>query len=40
MIHLDDAQVSTLLPTPIEQVALMRETLIALADGAWYRLAG
>ena len=34
MIHLDDAQVSTLLPTPAEQVALMRETLLALADGS------
>ena len=34
MIHLDDAQVSTLLPTPTEQVALMRETLLALADGS------
>ena len=34
MIHLDDAQVSTLLPTPADQVALMRETLLALADGS------
>ncbi len=34
VIHLDDAQVSTLLPTPLEQVALMRETLLALADGS------
>lgn len=34
MIHLDDAQVSTLLPSPSEQVALMRETLLALADGS------
>ncbi|WP_062946621.1 ornithine cyclodeaminase [Brachybacterium sp. sponge] len=34
MIHLDDAQVSTLLPSPTEQVALMRETLLALADGS------
>ena len=34
MIHLDDAQVSTLLPSPTEQVALMRKTLLALADGS------
>ncbi|MEJ6543874.1 ornithine cyclodeaminase [Brachybacterium paraconglomeratum] len=34
MVHLDDAQVSTLLPSPAEQVALMRETLLALADGS------
>ena len=34
VIHLDDAQVSTLLPSPTEQIALMRETLLALADGA------
>jgi ornithine cyclodeaminase/alanine dehydrogenase-like protein (mu-crystallin family) len=34
VIHLDDTQVSTLLPAPIEQIALMRETLLALADGA------
>jgi ornithine cyclodeaminase/alanine dehydrogenase-like protein (mu-crystallin family) len=34
VIHLDDAQVSTLLPTPADQVALMRETLLALADGS------
>jgi ornithine cyclodeaminase/alanine dehydrogenase-like protein (mu-crystallin family) len=32
VLHLDDAQVSTLLPSPAEQVALMRETLLALAD--------
>ncbi|MFD4007526.1 ornithine cyclodeaminase [Brachybacterium paraconglomeratum] len=34
MVHLDDAQVSTLLPSAAEQVALMRETLLALADGS------
>lgn len=34
MIHLDDARLRSLLPAPAEQVALMRETLLALADGS------
>ncbi|MEE1650130.1 ornithine cyclodeaminase [Brachybacterium sp. J144] len=34
MLHLDDAQVRALLPAPAKQVALMRETLLALADGS------
>jgi len=34
VLHLADTQVSTLLPAPAEQVALMRETLLALADGS------
>lgn len=34
MLHLDDAQVGTLLPAPAVQVSLMRETLLALTDGS------
>lgn len=34
MLHLTDDQVRTLLPSPAEAVALMRETLLALADGS------
>ena len=34
MIHLDDDQVCSLLPAPADAVALMRETLLALADGS------
>lgn len=33
MLHLSDAQVRTLLPGPVLAVELMRETLLALADG-------
>lgn len=34
MLFLDDDQVRDLLPSPAEAVALMRETLLALADGS------
>lgn len=34
MIHLRDDQVRDLLPSPTDAVALMRETLLALADGS------
>lgn len=34
MFHLTDDQVRTLLPSPAEAVALMRESLLALADGS------
>ena len=34
MLHLCDDQVRDLLPEPSRAVALMRETLLALADGA------
>lgn len=34
MIHLRDDQVRDLLPSPADAVALMRDTLIALADGS------
>lgn len=34
MIHLSDDQVRDLLPAPAEAVRLMRETLLALADGS------
>lgn len=34
MIHLRDEQVLDLLPTPADAVSLMRETLLALADGS------
>jgi len=34
MLFLDDDQVRDLLPAPAEAVALMRETLLALADGS------
>lgn len=34
MLHLTDDQVSRLLPSPAGAVALMRETLLALADGS------
>lgn len=34
MIHLDDDQVRDLLPSPAEAIDLMRETLLALADGS------
>ncbi len=34
MLHLSDDQVRNLLPSPAEAVALMRDTLLALADGS------